>query len=255
MRSQSEELRLAEKDRFVHSRFGRVVALGELPKVVLLTPERESVLSLAAAAGASRELADHYDFLLLTVDTDAGPIAVCSVGRSSASAAVAVEELADLGAEVLIGWGQCRAVPESARGLVVATGAMRLDGASLGYAHPGFPAVTSFEVGQAALRVARELGLSVRSQVVCDSDGLLDRTISADDRVTSAARAQLAERLSALQVANCWTGAATILVQAAIYGLRAGCLTANIASPSGIDDERLPRELERLALAAASAFV
>lgn len=255
MRSQSDDLRLAGKDRFVHSRFGRAVAFGELPKVVLLTPEREGALALAARCGPSREMADHYDFLLLRVETDAGPLAVCSVGHSSASVAVAVEELADLGAEVLIGVGRCRPVPETAAGIVIATGVMRIDGASPGYAHLGFPAATSYEVGLAALRAARDLGITARSQVVCDSEGLLDREVSSSDRVTPERRAELVEQLTALRVANCWTGAATILVQSAIYGLRAGCISANMAAPSGAQDGQALRDLERLALATAVPFV
>ena len=95
-------------------------------------------------------------------------VSVCSTGIGGPSAAIAMEELAAIGAHTFIRVGTCGGIDlEVCPGdVVVATGAIRYEHTSLEYAPIEFPAVPNFDV-TAALKVAsEELGFRTHTGVV-----------------------------------------------------------------------------------------
>ena len=91
-----------------------------------------------------------------------------STGIGGPSAAIAMEELANLGVHTFVRVGTCGGIDLKVRSgdVVVATGAVRMDGASKEYAPIEFPAVADFDVTCALVQAARDLNKSWHTGVV-----------------------------------------------------------------------------------------
>lgn len=222
---------------FVHRGFGGAARQGDVAAGVLLPVTRQEVLALAATWADARQVADHYGWLVWTGRSGGLPITACSTGMGSASAAIAIEELALLGARTLLGIGSTRAAIDAGPRwpLLVAEGAMRLDAASHGYARAGFPAAPDPEVVMAAVAAGRAAGAEVRHDVVADIDAELDALVGAAGlRSTRSLEAEGRIReAGAVPVSG---SPATLFVQGAIHGLRTGYIAA---SPGDGPDPRL----------------
>lgn len=95
-------------------------------------------------------------------------VSVCSTGIGGPSAAIAMEELHNIGADTFIRVGTCGGIDMNVMpgDVVVATGAIRFEHTSLEYAPIEFPSVADFDV-TAALKTAGEaLGYRVHTGVV-----------------------------------------------------------------------------------------
>ena len=92
-------------------------------------------------------------------------VSVCSTGIGGPSAAIAMEELHNIGADTFIRIGTCGGIAMDVLpgDMIVATGAVRFEHTSLEYAPVEFPAVPDFGV-TAALKAASE-GLGLRTHV------------------------------------------------------------------------------------------
>ncbi|WP_040206028.1 nucleoside phosphorylase [Neobacillus jeddahensis] len=76
------------------------------------------------------------------------PILVTSTGIGGVSAGIAVEELKNIGVKVMIRIGSCGALQPNLRigDLVIASGAVRNDGASYAYINKAYPAIPDTEL-------------------------------------------------------------------------------------------------------------
>ncbi|MEY8352722.1 nucleoside phosphorylase [Lachnospiraceae bacterium 54-53] len=88
------------------------------------------------------------------------PVMAVSTGIGGASAAIAVEELARIGARAMIRIGSCGALQQGIRlgDLILVNGAVRDDGASASYVDSIYPAIPDTELLAACMEGARELG-------------------------------------------------------------------------------------------------
>ena len=95
-------------------------------------------------------------------------VSVCSTGIGGPSAAIAMEELIAIGAHTLIRVGTCggMALPVRAGDVIIATGAIRMEGTSREYAPIEFPAVPDFSAACALVDAARALGKPFHTGVV-----------------------------------------------------------------------------------------
>ena len=96
------------------------------------------------------------------------PVSVVSTGIGGPSAAIAMEELANLGTHTFVRVGTCGGIDLSVQSgdVVVATGAVRMEGTSREYAPIEWPAVPDFHVTQALVRACGKLGFSWHAGVV-----------------------------------------------------------------------------------------
>ena len=96
------------------------------------------------------------------------PVSVVSTGIGGPSAAIAMEELANLGAHTFIRVGTCGGIDLSVRSgdVVAATGAVRMEGTSREYAPIEWPAVPDFTVTAALVEACGRLGCSWHAGVV-----------------------------------------------------------------------------------------
>ena len=95
-------------------------------------------------------------------------VSVCSTGIGGPSAAIAMEELANIGADTFIRVGTCGGIdlellPDD---VVVATGAVRYEHTSLEYAPIEFPAVPDFGITAALKAASEDLGYRTHVGVV-----------------------------------------------------------------------------------------
>ena len=95
-------------------------------------------------------------------------VSVVSTGIGGPSAAIAMEELIQLGADTFVRVGTCggMALQVQSDDVVIATGAVRMEGTSREYAPLEFPAVADFQVASALVRAAKRLGKPWHAGVV-----------------------------------------------------------------------------------------
>lgn len=95
-------------------------------------------------------------------------VSVCSTGIGGPSASIAMEELANIGADTFIRIGTCGGIHLDVKpgDVVVASGAVRFEHTSLEYAPIEFPAVADFEITAALKNASEELGYQTHVGVV-----------------------------------------------------------------------------------------
>jgi uridine phosphorylase len=99
-------------------------------------------------------------------------VTVCSTGMGGPQVAIAIEELANMGAHTFIRLGSAGGLNErvGVGDIVIATGAYRGGGTADEYLPKPFPAVPDFEVATQLVRAAREFGGNVFTGPVASVD-------------------------------------------------------------------------------------
>ena len=95
-------------------------------------------------------------------------VSVCSTGIGGPSAAIAMEELAAIGADTFVRVGTCGGIDINVQSgdIVVATGAVRFEPTSLEYAPMEFPAVSDLGIANALVAAAEAMGKTCHAGVV-----------------------------------------------------------------------------------------
>ena len=95
-------------------------------------------------------------------------VSVCSTGIGGPSAVIAMEELHKIGADTFIRVGTCGGINLKVKSddVVIATGAIRHEGASREYAPIEFPAVADFQVTNALVEATKKLGFPLHTGIV-----------------------------------------------------------------------------------------
>ncbi|MGN0985037.1 MAG: uridine phosphorylase [Candidatus Enterenecus sp.] len=95
-------------------------------------------------------------------------VSVVSTGIGGPSASIAMEELANLGADTFVRVGTCGGIQLDVKSgdVVIATGAVRMEGTSREYAPIEFPAVADLGVANALVDAARAMGKCWHAGVV-----------------------------------------------------------------------------------------
>ena len=95
-------------------------------------------------------------------------VSVCSTGIGGPSAVIALEELCAIGADTFVRTGTCGGIKLDVKSndLVIATGAVRHEGASREYAPIEFPAVADFQVTNALVEATKKLGFPLHTGIV-----------------------------------------------------------------------------------------
>lgn len=113
-------------------------------------------------------VADNREYVTYTGYLNGEKVSVTSTGIGGPSAAIAMEELVNVGAEVFIRVGTCGGMQLDVKGgdLVIATGAIRMEGTSKEYAPIEFPAVANLDVVNALVKASENLGYTHHTGVV-----------------------------------------------------------------------------------------
>lgn len=135
---------------------------GDVGKYVILTGDPKRCSRIAEYFEDAKLIADSREYVTYTGTLDGEPISVTSTGIGGPSASIALEELVKCGAETFIRVGTCGGMELSVKGgdIVVASGAIRMEGTTKEYAPIEFPAVADYHIVRALDRAAKKLGLN-----------------------------------------------------------------------------------------------
>jgi len=128
--------------------------------IAILPGDPGRVPLVANKLGNPEQIAQNREFNTYIGYLDNKPIIVTSTGIGGPSAAIAAEELFQLGINTFIRVGTCGGMADSvlAGDIVIAEAAVRAEGTSLEYAPIEFPALADFEVTSALKTSADKLG-------------------------------------------------------------------------------------------------
>ncbi|CAH0525546.1 uridine phosphorylase [Vibrio hippocampi] len=179
-------------------------------------------------------LASHREFTLYRARIDGQAVIVCSTGIGGPSTSIAVEELAQLGIDTFLRVGTTGAIQSDINigDMIVTTGSVRLDGASLHFAPMEFPAVADFDVTLALREAAIASGAQVHTGITASSDTFYpgqERYDTHTGRVVRRFQGSV-EEWQQMGVLNLEMESATLLTMCASSGLRAGCVAGVIVN-------------------------
>ena len=150
-------------------------------------------------------------------------VSVCSTGIGGPSAAIAMEELAAIGADTFIRVGTCGGIDLNVLpgDVVVANGAIRFEHTSWEYAPLEFPAVPNFDITAALKAAGEELGYNTHVGVVQCKDSFYGQH-SPEKSPVYYDLLQKWESWKRLGVKASEMESATLFVVAAALGVRCG---------------------------------
>ena len=147
------------------------VAPGEVGRYVILPGDPKRCALIAKYFDNPVQIADNREYITITGTLDGKKVSVTSTGIGGPSAAIAIEELVRCGADTFIRVGTCGGMQEDilSGDIVIASGAIRMDGTGREYAPIEYPAVSDFEVTSALGQAAEELNMRFHIGVTTQS--------------------------------------------------------------------------------------
>ena len=141
---------------------------GDVGKYVILPGDPKRCKKISQYFDDPKLVADNREYVTYTGYLNGEKVSVTSTGIGGPSAAIAMEELVNVGAEVFIRVGTCGGMQLDVKGgdLVIATGAIRMEGTSKEYAPIEFPAVANLDVVNALVKASENLGYTHHTGVV-----------------------------------------------------------------------------------------
>jgi uridine phosphorylase len=132
---------------------------GDVGEYVLLPGDPARVQVFAKFVDQPQIVAYQREFQTCTGFYQGIKVSCTSTGIGSSSTAIAVEELANIGAKTFIRIGTCGGLADDVhvRDLIIATGSLRNEGTTPFYAPLALPAVPDFYLTQALVQSASEL--------------------------------------------------------------------------------------------------
>lgn len=144
------------------------VAAGEVGRYVILPGDPKRCVKIAQYFENPVLIADNREFVTYTGTLDGEKVSVTSTGIGGPSASIAMEELHRCGADTFIRIGTCGGMQTEVKSgdIIVATGAVRMEGTSREYAPIEYPAVPNLDVTLALREAAQKKGYPVHTGVV-----------------------------------------------------------------------------------------
>ncbi len=144
------------------------VGPGDIGKYVIMPGDPKRCEKIAKHFDNARKVADVREFVTYTGTLEGVPVSVTSTGIGGPSAAIAIDELAKCGAHTFIRIGTCGGMQKEVLGgdVVIATGAVRMEGTSREFAPIEYPAVPDFNVVTALVSAAQEMKIPHHTGVV-----------------------------------------------------------------------------------------
>ncbi|MDY5986367.1 uridine phosphorylase [Sporofaciens sp. SGI.106] len=148
------------------------VGPGDVGRYVILPGDPKRCPKIAQYLEDARLIADNREFVTYTGYLDGVKVSMTSTGIGGPSAAIAMEELVMAGADTFIRIGTCGGMQTDVLSgdIVIASGAIRMEGTSREYAPIEFPAIANMEVTNALMAAAGELKQNYHVGVVQSKD-------------------------------------------------------------------------------------
>ena len=141
---------------------------GDIGEYVILPGDPKRCAKIAAYLDDAKLIADKREFTTYTGFLNGVKISVTSTGIGGPSAAIALEELTKIGGKYFIRVGTCGGMDLDVKSgdLVIATGAIRMEGTTKEYAPVEFPAVANYEIATALIEASQKLNMPYHVGIV-----------------------------------------------------------------------------------------
>ncbi len=199
------------------------VAPGEVGRYVIMPGDPKRCEKIAKYFDNPVFVADNREFVTYTGSLDGVKVSVTSTGIGGPSASIAMEELYRCGADTFIRIGTCGGMQAEVKSgdIVVATGAIRMEGTSKEYAPIEFPAVANLDITCALRDSAKDLGFCHHVGVVQCKDAFYGQ----HEPEKMPAGYQLSAKWEAWKMLGCLASemeSAALFVVASKLGVRVG---------------------------------
>lgn len=210
---------------------------GDVGRYVLLPGDPGRVPLIASFLDDAHQIAENREHRTYTGMLDGVPVSVTSTGIGGPSTAIAVEELAKIGADTFIRVGTSGKMQEfvSTGDLIVVSAAVRDEGTALQYMPMAFPAVADLDVVACLRQACQDRAVSYHVGISHSKDSFYGE-VEPD-------RMPLSERLKERWQAWIQGGvlcsemeAGALFVLARVLGKRAGGLMVAHGSHGGLED-------------------
>ena len=201
------------------------VGAGDVGRYVILPGDPGRCEKIAKHFDNPVKIAQNREYTTWVGEIEGEPIYVMSTGMGGPSAAIGIEELHQIGVDTVIRIGTCggMALPVKGGDLVVATGAIRMEGTSKEYVPIEFPAIANLDVTNALVQSAKELGHTCHAGVVQCKDSFYGQ--HSPERMPVGY--ELLNKWDAWIKAGCLASemeSAAVFIVSQILGMRAGCV-------------------------------
>lgn len=134
------------------------VAEGEVGRYVIMPGDPKRCAKIAKYFDDPVLIADNREYVTYTGTLEGVKVSVTSTGIGGPSASIAMEELCRCGADTFIRIGTCGGMQKDVKSgdVVIATGAIRMEGTSKEYAPVEFPAVADISLTNALIEAAQK---------------------------------------------------------------------------------------------------
>ncbi len=136
------------------------VGVGDVGEYVIMPGDPKRCEKIAKHFDNAVLVADSREYVTYTGTLEGVKVSVTSTGIGGPSASIAIDELSKVGAKTFIRIGTCGGMQDDVEGgdVVIATGAIRMEGTSREFAPIEYPAVPDFDVTTALKKAAEKLG-------------------------------------------------------------------------------------------------
>ena len=219
----------------------------DVGRVALLPGDPGRVPLIAERLDGSKRLGVHREYNAYSGKVGSEKVVVLSTGIGGPSSAIAIEELARLGVQVMIRVGTCGGITPSVKvgSIVIADAAVRMDGTTGQYVHPGYPAASTPGVSMALADAASSLRKKATVGIAASTDSFY----AGQGRASFGGylpndKSHLLEDLAAAKVLCFEMEASTLFTLGRIFGLKTGAVLAVVGNrvtdemrfEAGVDD-------------------
>ena len=199
------------------------VGKGEVGKYVILPGDPKRCAKIAKYFDDPQLVADSREYVTYTGYLDGVKVSVTSTGIGGPSASIAIEELYNCGADTFIRVGTCGGMQLDVKSgdVVIATGAIRMEGTSKEYAPIEFPAVANLDITNALVAAAKDKKQEYHVGVVQCKDAFYGQ----HEPETKAVSYELIAKWEAWKRLGCLASemeSAALFIVASNLGVRAG---------------------------------
>ncbi len=154
----------------------------DVGKYVIVVGDRKRVERIAKYLEDPKEVGNNREYLTVTGKIKGEKVSVMSTGMGAPAMEIAINELATTNAKVVIRVGTSGALQKDLKlgDSVIATAAVRRDGATLQYLPPEFPAVADFDVVSYLVKAAKEIGQRHHVGIIYSTDSYYGRIFDPD---------------------------------------------------------------------------
>lgn len=214
-------------DKQYHIQVGK----GDVGRYVIMPGDPKRCAKIAKYFDDAVMMADSREYVTYTGYLDGVKVSVTSTGIGGPSASIAMEELVMSGADTFIRIGTCGGMQLDVKSgdVVIASGAIRMEGTSREYAPIEFPAVANIDITNALIGAARTLNTEYHVGVVQCKDAFYGQ----HSPETKPVSYELLHKWEAWKRLGCLASemeSAALFVVASSLGVRAGSVFLVVAN-------------------------